>query len=57
MHILAIVLVIICVLLLGYFRGRLGRKVNRAARKRNEEGSGNILTRPIWGSRARRLRD
>jgi len=59
-HILLIVVIVVVMLPLFWLlrpRGYFARKVNRAAWRRNDEGRGNFMTRPIWGSRARRPRE
>jgi hypothetical protein len=56
---LVIAATIACVGAVYFFHpnGPAVRHVNKAAQKRNDEGRGNLMTRPIWGEDARRPRD
>ena len=59
MHVVMVIVIIVAVIVFipvfTYLRprGPMQQRVNRMAWRQNAEGRGNLLTKPIWGKRAR----
>lgn len=60
MHTVVVVIAVIVLVPLGWVlspRGPLNRRVNEHAKRREEEGHGNFMTKPLWGDRDRWRRE